>query len=275
MKRPDRPAHNLPKLVRETISNITSEKLDQESFLRLIRAYLRHNAAIQSEAPENELLEFWSAIEVLFPPNDDGEDRIVQIVSFITPFICSEYAAKLASDLWVSIKNAGEEKASQLLEAVEGDNQIEKCLALFALRTNANVREDLYAILKWHPLLRNRIYSLNQRFSSADLTLKTLSTHIQRVSWQTRRIYRARNIIIHSGKTLPYVSILVENVHSYLDRVLDVLNEKIFRSAHPTTIDQIVLQVRLELDTHLRTLQEMGKKECTADNYKSVLFGNV
>jgi hypothetical protein len=274
MKRPDSPTDKLSRLANRTISNMVNKRLDQESLLRLIRAYLRHNAAIRSEAPENELLEFWSAIEVLFPPSDDGDDRIVQIVSSVTPFICSEYAAKLGSDLWLSIRNSGNEEAAKILTAIpEGDNPIEKCLALFAVASNADVRDKIYALLEWHPLLKNRIYSLSMRFSSADIVLKTLQAHIQRVSWQIRRIYRARNLIIHSGKTLPYASILVENVHSYLDRVLDVLNDRIFRSSHLTTIDQIVLQVKLESESHLRMLKEMGKTACTSDSYKLVLFG--
>jgi len=275
LKRPDRPSEKLSQLARETIANITSEKLDEQAFYRLIRALKRHQSAIRSDAPENQLLEFWSTVEVLFPPISDSSDRIVQIGESMIPFICSEYAAKLSSDLLISLRASGRPEALEYLNEVpEGGNDIEKCLALFSIENNELLRQKFYALFEWHPLLRNRIYSLSKKFSSADAVRDTIFANRQRVSWQLQRIYRARNLIVHSGSTLPYVTTLVENIHSYVDRVLDVINERIFRSSHAITIDQIALQVRLEFEAHLRTLVGLGKTKCTSDNFKLILFGN-
>jgi hypothetical protein len=275
MKRPDRPFERLPNLIKDTVAVITSDKLDPESFLRLVRAFWRHNTAIRSEAPENQLLEFWSAIEVLFPPTTEESDRVLQIAGAMVCFEASEYAAKIAADLYKAIKNSHYAGALEILSEIpEGGNVIEKCLALFSIEKNEPIRDKFYNLFEKHPLLKNRIYYLNTRFASADLVLKTLKGHIERVSWQIQRIYRARNVIIHSGKTLPYVNILVENLHSYIDRVLDLLNEKISRSSHSTTIDQIVLEVKLESESHLHSLRKLGKEKCTSDNYKLILFGN-
>jgi len=275
MKRPDRPLEKLSNLVLETLANLTSERLNNESTLRLSRALTRHHSALSSETPENQLLQFWSAVEVLFPPTSDSADRVAQISDSVTPFVCSEYAAKLAADLFLSIKSCGLPEGLQLLSEVpEGNNPIEKCLALISIETNQPVREKFFQMLEWHPILRNRIYSLNVKFLSSDAVLNSLNVHIQLVSWQIRRIYRARNLIIHSGRTLPYVNVLVENVHSYVDRVLDVLNERTFHSPHRTAIDEISLEVKLETEAHLRNLKELGKTKCSSDNYKLILFGN-
>jgi len=275
MKRPDRPFENLASLIQKTVSTITTENLDEESIERLTRAFWLHNTGIRASAPQSQLLEFWSAIEVLFPPRGPDTDRIVQIVDCMVPFIASEYGAKLAADLYSSIKRAGSPEALEILEEIaEGDNPIEKCLALISIKANEPIRERFYSLYEWHPLLRNRIFYLTKRFSSADLVLKTLQAHAERVSWQIGRIYRARNLIIHSGKSLPYINILVENLHSYLDRVLDLLNEEISRSNHPITLDQITLEIKLQTESHLRNLKNLGKLECTAENYKQILFGN-
>ncbi|MDD1776960.1 MAG: hypothetical protein LUQ65_02250 [Candidatus Helarchaeota archaeon] len=275
MKRPDRAFEKLPNLIKDTIAVITSDKLERESFLRLIRAFWRHNTAIRSEAPENQLLEFWSAIEVLFPPAPEESDRIIQITGSMTCFETSEYAAKIGADLYKSIKNSQFVDALDILNEVpEGGNVIEKCLALFSIQNNEPIWEKFYKLFENHPLLKNRIYYLSTKFSTADLVLKALSSHMERVSWQIQRIYRARNLIIHSGKTLPYVNILVENLHSYLDRVLDLLNEKIPHSSHSITIDQIALEVKLECESHFHILRKLGKEKCISDNYKLILFGN-
>jgi hypothetical protein len=271
MKRPDKVSEKLSSLVKETISTITSRNLDPESLQRLIRAFWQHNTALRSENPESQLLEFWSALEVLFPPSSDESDRISPISDSLTPFMGIEYAAKLAADLYRSKIP----KALEILARVpEGDNEIEKVLALFSIEKNKSSCEEIYALFERHPLLRNRIYFLSQKFSCADAVLKTLNAHVERISWQISRIYRTRNLIVHSGRSVDYVNILVENLHSYLDRILDVLNEKISRSIHKVTIEQIVFETKLQLEAHLRILKGLGETHCTSDNYKLILFGN-
>jgi hypothetical protein len=275
VKRPDRASENLADLINDTISILTSGKLDEESFSRLMRAFRRHDASLRAEMPENQLLEFWSAIEVLFPPTTEKADRIVQISGAMTNFISSEYAAKVASDLYRSLKNSGQQESLAILNDVpQGDNPIEKTLALFSIEDNGPAREKLYGILEWHPLLKNRIYYLTTKFMSADSVLRTMNGHIERVSWQIRRIYRTRNVIIHSGRSFPYIGILVENLHSYLDRVLDVVTERVSHRSHSTTIDEITLEMKLEWKSHMNILKKLGKEKCTTDNYKLILFGN-
>lgn len=275
LKRPDQPLESLPNLIKKTISTVTSENLKKESIQRLLRAFLRHNAAIKATAPESQLLEFWSAIEVLFPPKEVDTDRIIQITNSLIPYLFYEYAAKLATDLYFSLKRSRiSETLNELQKVPEGESNVEKCLALISVNSNETIRAKLYSLLSHHPLLKNRIYYLSQKFSSADIVAKTLDAHNRRISWQIMRIYRARNLIIHSGKTLPYINILVENLHNYLDRALDVLNEEIYRSTHSITLDQISLEIKLKMESHIRRLRNFGKTECTPDNYKQILFGN-
>ena len=44
--------------------------------------------------------------------------------------------------------------------------------------------------------------------------------HAECVKWQIMRIYRNRNLIVHNGDTMPYVDLLIENLHSYVDDFL-------------------------------------------------------
>ena len=37
------------------------------------------------------------------------------------------------------------------------------------------------------------------------------------------RIYRNRNLIIHNGRAMPYLSLLIENLHSYVDDFIDYM----------------------------------------------------
>lgn len=56
--------------------------------------------------------------------------------------------------------------------------------------------------------------------TDANNCTRALDNHKQRVEWQIRRIYRARNMIVHDGTTPSYTNILIENLHDYLDSVM-------------------------------------------------------
>jgi hypothetical protein len=73
---------------------------------------------------------------------------------------------------------------------------------------------------------------------------------------------------------VPHINSLVEHLHSYLDRVLDLLLEELRTIGHKTSIDQIIADIRLKHQVHLKILERAKNDKCTADNYKSMLFGN-
>ncbi|MBN1142619.1 MAG: hypothetical protein JXB25_12620, partial [Deltaproteobacteria bacterium] len=65
LKRPDHNPVQLPRILNGTIVTVFSDKLDDDSIQRLLRAFQRHDMAIISPAPESQLLELWSAVEAL------------------------------------------------------------------------------------------------------------------------------------------------------------------------------------------------------------------
>jgi len=276
LKRPEPTDINeLSGLIGDTFSTVISDNLKGESFSRIIRAFLRHDMAVKAKTPESQLLELWAAIEVLFTTYESGEEKILQIARSIVPFETKEYAAKVAADLYSAIKNSGKSEALDVInEIAEGSNEIEKCLALVSIQDNEEKRDKLYKMLGEHVLLRNRIFYIKNRISSAALIRNMLIAHDRRMTWQIHRIYRARNLYIHSGKSLQYVKILVENLHTYLDRVLDIVVECIKLTGHPVDIDQICANIKLEYDAHLKLLERAKGEVCTRDNYKVLLFGH-
>ena len=48
-----------------------------------------------------------------------------------------------------------------------------------------------------------------------------LEKHAVRVKWQIMRIYRNRNLIIHNGQSMPYLNLLIENLHAYVDDFIE------------------------------------------------------
>ena len=72
-------------------------------------------------------------------------------------------------------------------------------------------------------LLNDRLKYFNELFLSKEKIANTIINHTERLQWQIRRIYRARNLIVHTGNTPSYTATLIEHIHSYLDIILETL----------------------------------------------------
>ena len=274
LKRPDQGPGPLFNFMAETASTVFAETLDGASSQRLFRAFQRHEVATRSSIPECQLLELWSAIEILFSTDSCRPAKMSRITDALFPYAIKGFAAKQAADLVKSIRIANSDEANRILNSVEyGHNPIEKCLLLLTTEENRDNRKRLLFALGNHVLLKNRILHLAQSFSTADAALHTINSYREKVAWQIQRIFRCRNLILLSGETVPGVNILVENLHSYLDRVMEVLVEEISRKRGGTTIDEIHLDVSLKSQAHLKILQDHLESHCTKENFKLLLFG--
>ena len=148
-----------------------------------------------------------------------------------------------------------------------------RCLINSSPSFSRNIQKFLCTVSAIFFKLKNRIFNLTKQLSSADTIYDTYFLHCNRVSWQIQRIYRTRNLYIHSGKTVPFIEILVENLHAYLDRILDLMMENLNNTRSNTSIEQICLKQRLKHEAHLNLLKKNKNNICTKDTYKLMLFG--
>lgn len=123
------------------------------------------------------------------------------------------------------------------------------------------------------PLLRYRIYSLNQSFSSFENILSFLNDHTQRVEWHIRRIYRTRNLIIHSGQVPDIVESLVESSHAYLDSFINIMMNLSSKENQIRTINQGIKEIQIRNRIHLDYLNKHKDWKCSPDNFKKALWG--
>jgi hypothetical protein len=275
LKRPDHNTAQLSRLLNNTIVTVFSDKLDDDSIQRLLRAFQRHDLAINSPAPESQLLELWSAVEVLFPAPRRREDNSLQIIDHLVHYASKGYAAKIAADLIKSVRNSESQKAMEILDTVPGGhNIIEKCLQLVALDEYRPQRERLCSVLGDHVLLIERIQALNRSFGSAAAFQETMAAYSAGTCWQIKRILRALAIMRDSGKGVISINKLVENLHSYLDRVIDVLLGEIARKKEQTSIVSIHREIADKSLAHLDILRQRKEERCTPQNFRFIFFGN-
>lgn len=261
------------KSVDETLTNL---KLSGESTYRFARSIDLHSAALSTNALENQLLDLWAALETLLPKSlESNKDRIVQICDALIPFLQLNYAHKQLNQLLKDMLSWDKTKTLDVLGKIpnaEDLSDLEKIAAFVSLESSLDLRKEIYTELENYPLLKNRLYSLHETFKSTEAIEKLLKTHEIKINWHLRRIYRIRGLIVHSGKYPSYTSILIENLHTYLDLFLNKLidlaiNKKI------STIEQAVFETQISLQFQLSLLKKHKGEQLTIDNFKEAILG--
>lgn len=255
---------------------LTSLHLDRESTYRFSRSIDLHSAALASTSLENQLLDLWAALETLLPKiMDSNKDRIVQICDSIIPFMQLDYIKKQLIQLIKDMNFWDEKETSEILSQIpnsSGYSELEKIASFVCLESNKNLRLIIYSKLSSYPLLKNRIYSLHESLKTTESINKLLTVHETKINWHIRRIYRVRGLIIHSGKYPSYTSLLIENLHTYLDLFINKIIE-LSASRKIYTIEQGILETQIALDFQVGLLKKHKGESLTEENFREALLG--
>ncbi|HKM44652.1 MAG TPA: hypothetical protein VJY12_04255 [Dysgonamonadaceae bacterium] len=246
--------------------------MEKASFYKFNRSAELHALALGSDSVENQLINLWIALESLIPSKDDDKvSQIEHISKSIMPFLNLGYIQKITTRLSKDLLlwNAG--KIKEILRQIDGNGVMEKICYLLALEKYKPLRVDLSNSFGDFHLLHERYKYLEFLFSSPANFVSTLESHTQRVDWQIRRIYRARNMIVHDGVTPSYVEILIENTHDYLDSIFSSLMALASQEYILNSIDQGFKMVEISFDSYLKALNE---KEIifTEENIDQLIF---
>ena len=123
-----------------------------------------------------------------------------------------------------------------LIKDIDGQDSYEKVLKIISLSRYEKKREEIKNKFGDYYLMKDRFEFFSHLFSNSENLKKGIENHKKRLEWQIRRIYRARNLIVHSGITPDYVEILITNLHDYLDIIFQTL---IMLVIEPNKIDSI------------------------------------
>jgi hypothetical protein len=198
----------------------------------------------------------------------------VQIIKALVPFQTLNYINKLieqvGSDFWFFDK----ENSKKILNSVHlkgKENSFDTLAGLIMTSENDDKRKEVYALLDNYPFLKFRIFTLNKILSSGKELNKLLENHKQRVEWQIQRIYRVRNLIVHSGKMPTYTNILVENLHNYFDDFLNYIIDSAIKEKRIKTINEAILNAEIDCNNLTKNIVAIGDSTISLDNYKSAL----
>ena len=263
----------IPSIVESLRENMS---LDSQSLYKFTKAIQLHRLAINAKELENQLLDLWAAIETLIPnlPNSQ-KNRIQQIVDYLAPILSVNYMHKLISELHKDIELWNEDFYKELLEQINhGENSIEKLTLIISDNDYSESFNALDVKLEDFPLLKNRVGTYKKWCIDSKELLSLLERHHKKVSWQIRRIYRARNAIIHNGEKPHQLEILVENLHSYLDSCIKGISDLVIIQKGES-VSQFFIETQISFSEHLEALKQNGNRKISKDNYNKLIFGKI
>jgi len=241
------------------------------SFQKFNRVVDLHGICVSSDIAENQLVNIWTSLETIVPSHA-GSSKIGVIISAISPFIAICYLQRFVERFTADLILWDKWRAKKILKKVPSSNPNflqEKTLNLLSIDSNKAILDELYAALKDFHLLRFRAFNLSELFKNPKNLQEMIVIHQKKVAWQLRRIYRTRNLIVHSGRSLFYINTLIENGHDYLDQVLFDIMRMSCNEYRVKTLEQAFEIVKVRFQKFNNTLSEID--EFDENNTKFIL----
>ena len=109
-------------------------------------------------------------------------------------------------------------------------------------------------------LLRHRMFRLHKMMEKPSELQKYLKHHEQKLKWHIDRIYRTRNLIVHSGVSPYYLETLLENIHFYYDILITrLIHDNLKRGFQKLEYSYLMYEVEYkEYQEKLSKLQSKG-----------------
>ncbi len=249
------------------------------------RAVSLHNSALDSKESTNQLLDLWTALETLIGFKSGDEDKINVVCDILTSVLNRTYLYTHMAQLYKDISAVLDELGEEIIRNVTGDEQVVwKFAKLLSVSDYQEEYVTLYKLLGEYPLLQYRMEHFSKIiFADSKSVYEELNRHKQKVKWQIMRIYRNRNMIVHNGEHMPYLNIILGNLHYYIDTMFDLLIEYYHLGIKQNQYIFYHVQKTEMMHLNLLGLDEKGKKiepqAITELNYSAIIFngyeGNV
>jgi hypothetical protein len=195
-------------------------RLSSQDAGKLLAALQYHKLALNAPTDEARLVNLWIALESL--TQEGGEKAIIdQICSSVPASVAIGYAYRVLRALPIAIRKLWRNTDTSAIRKILTKSSEfllhpYDMLTILLDRNEEKVVQEFGNLVGDHPLLHYRIYSLREHFfKDAKTASKQILRHRVNIDWQIRRIYRARNYILHKGCCWPQTRQLIQHLHSY------------------------------------------------------------
>ena len=244
------------------------------------RAVSLHNNALDSKEPTNQLLDLWTAVETLIGFRSGDEDKINVVCDILTSILNRTYLYSHITQLHKDIMAVCGKNGEDTLSSIAGEEQpVWKLAKILSVKDCQEDYDKLYHLCEEYPLLQYRMeYFSKKVFVNSESVYKELVRHKAKLRWHIMRIYRNRNMIVHSGEYMPYLNVILGNLHYYIDAMFDLLIEYYHLEIDHNHNTFYHVQKEEMQYWNCLGLDDKGKKivsrEIDASNYAEIIFNN-
>jgi hypothetical protein len=175
--------------------------------------------SLSASTDESRLVNLWIALESLVL---SGDKNIIESISTYVPASdATGYTYRMLRALAIDIKPwwtacDTESIRPNLRKSSKYFLHNYDLLKIFLDKKDGPIITEFLRLAANNPLLIFRIARLWKNiFENPEVFADSLKGHKQNMEWQIRRIYRARNHIIHQGNCLPGTRQLIQHLHTY------------------------------------------------------------
>ena len=196
-----------------------NERLSLEDAAQLSASLQYHKLALLSPTDEAKLVNLWIAVESLV--QQGGKNIIDRITEYIPSSVAIGYVYLMMKAIPIDIRNVWKKLDTKTLR-LKLSKSSKYILHPFDLlkilldKKDGELITEFLTFIKDNPLLLYRIGCLwKDPFSKPKDLVKRLERHKKNIEWQLRRIYRARNYVMHKGICPLQTRQLIQHLHSY------------------------------------------------------------
>jgi len=196
------------------------EGLKDESQRDVLRSTLMyHRLFTEALSDEARLVNLWIAMEVLIPTGTGS--TIDRMSDYVSTILTTEYPVSVAKALPIAMRGFWKiaDKTAllpKLSQSTVYRFEVYDVLRCLTDREDGELITGLLALVRTHPLLTHKVYLLwNGTYRSPKAMRTRLEEHRMKLDWQLRRIYRARNYVMHRGRSVPGMRQLIQHLHTY------------------------------------------------------------
>lgn len=184
-----------------------------------------HTTAMATPEVRTRFLNLWTALECLSSLVGGGS-VIEKVANLVCPIVTWRKIEKIGRYCAINlhhwrITSGSKQTPVGILPGEDKDHiPVSAVIRLLCRPREYAGFTELKGIARQHPLLDFRLGSVWERFHNPRDLASALQASRSHLDWHLNRIYRARNLLVHSGKEVSYLEALSDNLHYYLSTVL-------------------------------------------------------
>lgn len=215
---------NPPERARIELVNMLSARSllrgpDKSKYLNIIEI---HGISARMATADSQLINMWTCLETM-SPSDNGSTNIDRVINSVVPMIAIGHVKDVVVTLLLDLFRWNRRKFSKSFQKF-GDFKSSKTHKRFVEMMTDQSRPEalsyLLGELEEFELLRYRLFRVTEMLRSKEKLSEAVESAERNIRWNLHRIYRARNGIVHAGKSGGNTKYLVEDVHYYFDKCM-------------------------------------------------------